>query len=63
MFLRKFNIKLRGVPRKKQIDKSKFATEIMEWQCTLREGVIKSCSHLPDVTLNDPRSNTITICY
>ena len=48
MFLRKFNIKLRRVQRKKQIDKSKFAPEMMKWHCTLREGVIKSCSHLPD---------------
>ena len=48
MFLRKFNIKLRRVQRKKQIDKSKFAPEMMKWHCTLREGVIKSCSHLLD---------------
>ena len=48
MFLRKFNIKLRRVQTKRQIDKSKFAPEMMKWHCTLCEGVIKSCSHLPD---------------
>ena len=36
------------VERKKQIDKSKFVPEMMKWHCTLREEVIKSCSHLPD---------------
>ena len=48
MFLRKFNIKLRRVQRKKQTDKSKFAPDIMKWRCTLHKVVIKSCSHLPD---------------
>ena len=49
MFFRKFNIKLRRVQRKKQINKSKFGPEMMKRHCTLREGVIKSCSHLPDL--------------
>ena len=36
------------VERKKQKNNSKFAPEMMKWHCTLREKVIKSCSHLPD---------------
>ena len=51
MLLRKFNIKLHRVQRKKEIDKSNFAPEMMKWHCTLREGVIKSCFQLPDYNL------------
>ena len=47
-FLRKYNIKLRRVQRKKTVDKSKFASEIMKWHCTLQEGLIKSGSQAPD---------------
>ena len=37
-FIRKYNIKLRRVQRKKRVDKTNFAPQIMKWHCTLREG-------------------------
>ena len=41
-FIRRYNIKLRRVQRKKKVYKTTYLQRIMKWHSSLREGLIKS---------------------
>ena len=44
-FIRKYHMKLRRVQQKKNVNKSALAPELMQWHCTLREGLVKTRSN------------------
>ena len=46
-FIKSYNIKLRRVERKKTVSKLSHLPKLMTWHTTLREGLIKTGSHLP----------------
>ena len=46
-FIKSYNIKLRRVQRKKTVNKLSHLPNMMTWHTTLREGLIKTGSHLP----------------
>ena len=46
-FIKSYNIKLRRVQQKKTFNKLSHLPKLMTWHTTLREGLIKTGSHLP----------------
>ena len=46
-FLKKYDIKVRRIQRKKQVDKNCFVEKIREWHLKFREGVVKSKNKEP----------------
>ena len=46
-FIKSYNIKLRRVQRKKTVNKLSHLPKLMKWHTILREGLIKTGSHLP----------------